>query len=317
MKVLVNGHLSIEFLQSAALNTARQVYRTLFPNSPTKFHSKEDVPVKLAEEELSCTSEQLRSAMWDIVGDGLNGQFHLALATKGDGIKAEAVDKALKLASLVTKDVANLESEVILDIRRTEIEGHEGMEILYLGEAEAEVHDPAEDRHGKVNGAEYKFKAYRLLNVPVVSKIAVSNGLPYLEITTRAIHRGAKPSSELNALRQILSDQLDIPFPPLGGIGEGIKALWDDVITARKFQVEEADGTRAAVSTAPGASNLSSQVVESELLQWEFQHGSLIFQEDGLRVPFTVDVGRAVFSFNAGTSREDAIVVIHRIIGAA
>jgi hypothetical protein len=313
MIVLQHNRLTKDFLKATALANARAILKVLFPEDQIRLRSRQAIDDLIDPENLVVEPREFRSAMWRLMDDGYSGSFHIALAALGQLNDAEVVGRVYSQQKALAEGRNTIETGSPLDIQEHPGEGG-NLSILYLGEAEAELYDPSKNYDEVIQGEEYTFKAYRHTLAPVISKIKVGSAMPYASIITRAIHQGVTPTSEVEGLRSFLENQFSVPFPPLGGIAEGVHALWGNTIVPRKYDVEEADGTRATVSCASGKRNQRSQDVEDQLRHWDLKKGSLRFDD---RISFRVDIGRALFSFGAKTTRDEADEVIHGILAAA
>ncbi len=201
----------------------------------------------------------------------------------------------------------------VLDTRLNRSDSGYVLRVLHLGETVAEILDEHLTKPDVIGGIEYIIKYYRISKVPVISTISVGQGLPYLTIETMPVHRHATPTSEVLGLRDLLEDNLHMQFPPLGGIAEGIRNLWGTTVKPRLYNVQDPDSTRVMVKCAPGAENQQSTDIESQLQQWPFLKGNLMFTD----LPFRVDAGKAIFSFGAKVNRGQAYNVIQSILAAA
>jgi hypothetical protein len=316
MVVLHDNVLAPDFLASAALPVVRALVPYLFPNSKARARSTEELISRLPPQPWKIEPRALREALWAVMAaDG--HAIHMGILAKQelDGETAGRILPELHAAWTASGERnVTITTGTVIDARLSGMAGQPLLEVLHLGEVEAEVYDEEMSYRRRIDQAEYVFKAYRITGVPVVSTVQVGPGLPFIPVTTLPIHRHARLTSEVLGLQILLEQELGLPFPPVAGIACGIRTLWGGSVQPRKYDVEEGDGTRATVTLAPGAQNQRSVDLDQQLRQWDLRAGSLVY--DG-NTAFRVDTGKALFSFRTKTTRQRALDVIRAILGAA
>lgn len=317
MNVLINNRLNSEFLENASMPIIRSFLKSRASTSQIKGRSRDELleKIKQLKEDISIlTISQFREAMWYIM-EYNNGACHIGLNSLNQFFENSPQDKLEKAHILLRNEINSIDSiETGNPIDVQWMSGnHDGLRILYLGEAESEIYDEDKSYDKTIDGEKYNFKAYRLAQVPIISQIDIGLHMPFLKIMTRAIHQGAKPTREVEGLQTAIEQIFEVVFPTLDGIARGLQYLWGNRIEPRKYDVEESDGTKASIARAPGVRNQQSINIENQLAQWEIKSGYLLF--DG-NIPFRVDAGRALFSFNSRTSKEKADDIIHAILSA-
>jgi len=317
MLVVENHQLKREFLQSAGLPTMRALIPHLFPGSKAKARSKDELLERLPPEPWNIDVQGFRRAMWELASAEV-GAMHLGIMSAPELDRQNAaniLDPAHSRWQARIKQAASVETNAIID-SRVQKQGRDVLlEILHLGETEAEIYEEQASYNDVVGGTPYHFKAYRIARVPVISAVQIDTAAPFVAVATFPIHRSANPTREVLGLQPLLEDELGVPFPPVAGIAEGIRNLWGTNIEARSYEVEEGDGTRAHIRRARGTQNNSSIEMENGLRSWTLRSGSLVYTPAD--IPFRVDTRKAVFSFRTRCLRKDAFGVIHTIIGAS
>jgi hypothetical protein len=317
MVVLSHDRLSPEFLDGAATANARAALKRLFPEIKIKGRKREEVLDNVDVASMDVTPAQFRAAMWDLVGGPLTGQYHtmqLADSLLRERDVPELLE-SLRQELAVTTATTTIETKRPLDVRFVQnAKGESLLEILYLGEAEAEVHDSVEDRDEIIGDKKYRLKAYLVRLVPVISKITIGAVRTAPTIMMRPIHQGATPKAQLDGLQQWLEGELDCPVPPVGGVKDGIRQLLvEGRLEPIVLDVEEEDGSKVRYRRAPAGQNETSRQAEDIIKAWETNSGSLRLDN---KTDFRVDTGLAIFTFKSGTDFRTAADVIQTVLGS-
>lgn len=319
MIVLTRGHLSAEFFEGTATNNLRAAIREMAPDLPRGGRGRRGILANMESDGLEVSADEFRRAMWVLVDGSLTGTYHRMELSAGE-LRARDASGMLDTAYQVTRATYGSRSEIEtgnpLDARISQTDEHgTSLEILHLGEAEAETPDHEKDETKVIEDRSYKFKAYLVAVVPVISKVCVTSNLPRASIITRPIHRGVTPKAQLDTLHQWLEGELRCPLPSVAGIKEGIKQLFlDRRLVPHQLDVQGGDRTRIAYKRTKGALNTSSQAAEEIIKAWDADTGSLLLDD---QYSFRVDTGRAIFSFGRNTSLQESDYVIQTVLGAA
>lgn len=319
MVVLTKNRLSSDFFAGCATCNARKTMQQLFPEEKIKGRKRQEVLSSIDLNDKEVTPAQFRDAMWTLVNGSITGAYHRMELANSELFSKENV--AGLLQSVCNNVVSvygkydQIETGYPLDARMITIDSEKVLEILFLGEAEAETHDYVEDREELIDGKKYKFKAYLVSVVPVISKIKIGCCSIGPTIKMCPIHQGTTPKAQLTSIQEWLEDELQCPLPTIAGIKDGIRQLMiSNRIKPIVLNVLGEDGCKVTYKRALGIQNPSSKEAEDIFKQWETNSGSL--QLDN-QCKFRVDTARSVFTFTSGTDSRTADNVIHTVLGAA
>lgn len=319
MLVLERQRIRPEFLMGCATQNTRALLRELFPESRAtiKGRTKDSLLENAHIDDIEVTPDSFKDAMWRLMDSTVTGSYHVMEMADTEFRQLDCsriLDNACAEINAIYGD-SSIQTNQPLATRQRDGDNETVYEILYLGEAEAEYPHPEKDGDDMViDGQLFKFKAYLVLHVPVISKIVIGSAHTAPYVITRPIHRSVTPKAEMDHIQEWLSIQLRCEVPPIIGINEGVmNLLQSGRLTPRTFTAVEEDGARATYGRAPGDQNENSLQVEQTLSTWNPQKGSYILEQI---YPFSVDTARAIFSFGARINMEGAKYVIQTVLGA-
>ncbi len=300
-----------DFLQSLPIHALRALIRSLSEDEGPKDRSKEVLLKKFQEIGATCEIEDVVRVLWDVLDAKSGGAFARVAVLTSDRAERNLQNFA-RSATLSPVQYGVIEPNQFVDGRMVGSRA----EVLFIGEAEAEVPDPEQDREEEIGGRKFKFKAYRVLDVPVVAKATIDPKRGLVEYFSRGFHRNVRQGKCLDNLVQNVEGRLGETFPDLTGLTSGIKNLWDTKIRPTRYTNEESDLTKVTVTRAPKERNRSSVEVETVVRNWSCKNGDFKFHDSTVDAKFHVDVGRATFHFT-NISYAHAKHVISAIIEAS
>lgn len=311
-----DGHIQREFIELCALQNLRRLFGELLGEERPRAQSHADLIAQVEEHHLACPVNDFIESLWKFFDLDTRGHYHImTLSAKiwRERISVdEAVSQPLEMMKKISEEKREIHSGEVASVRVID-ENTFHYEILFIAETEAEIrtpdHDPDETT---IQGERYVFKAYRVVQVPMVCKITIAtNQVP--QIAGLPVIANGNPRLGLLATQKWMTQKFGCSFPPREVKSGVSQLLQDGRLIPVSMIVEEPDGTKIRYQRAPSLQNASSQEVEAVIKQWH-PHGGFVRLDE--KYNFRVDVGRAIFSFNKNIAYEEACNVIQTVLGS-
>ena len=194
MIVWENGKISPEFILGSATSNMRASLKMLFPDLNIKGVSREQILSCIDIDGMVIDPDGLRSALWDLMGSELTGSYHIMeladseLATRD---RCEILDRVYASVRTSRSEV-RIETNQAIDARIRHADNQEDvLDVLYLGEAEAEIADHLYDYVDPDKGV--RFKAYRVFRIPVLSRITIGTSTLRPSLSRARFTGGLRP----------------------------------------------------------------------------------------------------------------------------
>lgn len=312
IRILQDGHLTREFLEAGGDRSLRALIKELFP----KLKLGRDLADSLTDaniEKIEITFQEFQSAMEALVEKKNTTSYHIGVFSTGDFQYEDPVDKLESLKQRVKSTYKNTNSFSAPEFLQCTGDPSRGIDVIYIGEAIADVRVPDKDDVKTVDGKKFRMEAHMEQMVPVISHTKIGPTTGTLFVYTRSIKSDVRTRQEANLVGESIANHLNTKFFPIPGIASGIQRLFDlGELSVRQVDSKDENGTTSALNKKGKVDSESAQIIEDRLMKWDIQKGHLTLDD----IPFQVDTRSAVFSFSSRTLREDAELLIQKILRA-
>lgn len=242
-----DGHIQREFVKLCALQNLRRLFEELLGEERPRAQSRADLIAKVEEHHLACPINNFIESLWKLFDAGIKGHYHIMTLSAKTWREHTSIDQTISQSFKVMKKVSEEKSDIcsgeIVSVRTIDEKAFH-YEILFIAETEAEVRIPEHDPDARtIQGERYIFKAYRVVQVPMVCKITIAvNHVP--QIAGLPVIASGNPRLGLLATQEWMTSKLGCPFPPRE-VKSGVSSLLQEGrLIPLSVIVEEPDGTK-------------------------------------------------------------------------